>query len=143
MVCGMTFQEKSTLAMTGILLTVFGAYFALVLGYVASSPARDIAYKGLMVPVVIALVILAAVAHIVIAVIAPADADAHDERDRQIGLRGQRIAGYVLAVGTVAGLTLAMVEAETFWIAQALLGALVLAELTEGVTKLVLYRRGV
>jgi len=141
MVGGMSFQE-STLAMTGILLTVFGGYFALVLGEVAGSPARDIAYKGLMVPVVIALVILATVAHIVIAVITPADADAFDERDHQIGLRGQRIAGYVLAVGTIAGLTLAMAEAETFWIAQALLGALVLAELTEGVTKLVLYRRG-
>jgi hypothetical protein len=137
----MTFQEKSTLAMTGIVALVFGWYFALVLGDVASSPARDIAYTGLMVPVVILLVILATVAHILIALLAPGEANAHDERDRLIGLLGQRSARYVLAVGTVAGLTLAMFEAETFWIAQTLLGALVLAELTEGVAKLILYRR--
>ena len=34
-----------------------------------------------------------------------------------------------------------MVQADTFWIAQVLLGALVIAEITEGATKLVLYRR--
>jgi hypothetical protein len=33
-------------------------------------------------------------------------------------------------------------QSDTFWIAQALIGALVLAEVTEGVSKLVLYRRG-
>ena len=137
----MSFQEKSTLAMTGILLAVFGCYFALVLGEVSRSPLRDVTYKGLMAPLVVALVILTAVAHAVIAATAPADADANDERDRSIGLRGGRIAGYVLVVGCVCGLTLAMVEADTFWIAQVLLGGLVLAELTEGVSKLVLYRR--
>jgi hypothetical protein len=137
----MTFQEKSTMAMTGIVALVFGWYFALVLGGVASSPARDIAYTGLMVPVVILLVILATAAHILIALLAPVEAKARDERDRLIGLRGQRIARYVLAIGTVAGLMLAMFEVETFWIAQTLLGALVLAELTEGMAKLVLYRR--
>jgi len=94
-----------------------------------------------MVPVVILLVILAALAHSVIAIAAPSQAGSQDERDRLIGLRGQRIGGYVLATGTVAGLGLAMVQADTFWIAQVLLGALVIAEITEGATKLVLYRR--
>lgn len=137
----MTFQERSALAMTGILVLVFGWYFALVIGEIAKLPAREIAYQGLMVPVVILLVILAALAHAVIAIAAPSQAGSQDERDRLIGLRGQRIGGYVLATGTVAGLGLAMVQADTFWIAQVLLGALVIAEITEGATKLVLYRR--
>jgi len=137
----MTFQERSALAMTCILVLVFGWYFALVIGEIAKSPAREIAYQGLMVPVVILLVILAGLAHAVIAIAAPSQAGSQDERDRLIGLRGQRIGGYVLAIGTVAGLGLAMVQADTFWIAQVLLGALVIAEITEGATKLVLYRR--
>lgn len=58
-----------------------------------------------------------------------------------IGLRSERIAGYLLAVGVCAGIGLAIIQAETFWIAQVLIGALVLAEITEGVIKLVLYRR--
>jgi hypothetical protein len=49
----------------------------------------------------------------------------------------------VLAVGTVAGLGLAVIQADTFWIAQVLLAGLVVAEITEGLTRLVLYRRGV
>lgn len=138
----MTFQQKSTLAMTSILVLVFGWYFTLVFGELASTPASEIAYQGLMIPVIILLVVLAAVAHAVIAICAPAEADTHDERDRLIGLRGQQVAQYVLATGTVAGLGLAMVEANAFWIAQVLLAGLVLAEITEGVTRLVLYRRG-
>jgi len=136
----MTFQERSVLAMTGILVLVFGWYLALVISEIAKSPAREIAYQGLMVPVVILLVILAALAHAVIAIAAPAQAGSQDERDRLIGLRGHRIARYVLATGTVAGLGLAMVQADTFWIAQVLLGTLLIAEISDGTTKLVLYR---
>jgi hypothetical protein len=140
--CGMSFQEKSTLATTGILMLVFGWYFTLVLRELADTLAGEIAYQGLMIPVIVLLVVLAAVAHAVIAMGAPADADVRDERDRTIGLRGQEVAGYVLAVGTVAGLGLAVVDADAFWIAQVLLAGLVLAEIAEGVTRLLLYRRG-
>lgn len=138
----MTFQEKSTLAMTGILVLVFGWYFALVLGQVASTAPGEIAYQGVMIPVIILLIVLAAVAHAIIAIAKPADAD-DDERDRAINLRGNQVAGYALAVGTVAGLGLAMVDADAFWIAQVLLAGLVIAEIAEGLTRLVLYRRGV
>ena len=65
-----------------------------------------------------------------------------DERGRLIALRSERLSGYILAVGMFAGIVLAMLQTETFWIAQALLGAWVLAEVSEGVAKLVLYQRG-
>jgi hypothetical protein len=136
----MTFQEKSTLTMTAILVLVFGWYFTLVLGPIAGSPAREMAYTGLMVAVVVLLVILAAVSHAVLAIAFRSQANADDERDRLITLRSERIAGYILAIGVCVGL--AMMQSDTFWIAQALIGALVLAEVTEGVIKLVLYRRG-
>lgn len=138
----MTSQEKSTLTMTAILVLVFGWYFTLVLGPIASSPAREVAYTGLMVAVVVLLVILAAVSHAVLAIAFRPQANANDERDRLITLRSGEIAGYILAVGVCAGIGLAMMQSDTFWIAQALIGALVLAEVTEGVIKLVLYRRG-
>jgi hypothetical protein len=57
-----------------------------------------------------------------IALANPREAAASDERDRLIAPRGERVGGYVLAVGVLAGL--------------------VLAELVEGATKIVLYRRG-
>ena len=64
----MTFQEKSTLTMTIVLVLVFGWYFALVLGPIAGAPGREVAYTGLMVAVVVLLVILAAVSHAALAV---------------------------------------------------------------------------
>lgn len=139
----MTFQEKSTLTMTTILVVVFGWYFTLVLGPIADSPARDLAYTGLMIAAVVLLVILAAVSHAVLALAFRWQANTRDdERGRLIGLRSERIAGYLLATGVFAGIGLAIVQAETFWIAQVLIGTLVLAEISEGVVTLVLYRRG-
>jgi len=61
----MTFKEKNTLTMTAILVLVFGWYFTLVLGQIARSPARDVAYTALMAGVVVLQVILAVVSHVV------------------------------------------------------------------------------
>ena len=81
------------------------------------------------------LLILPAVSHAALAVAFRAQASTDDERDRLIALRSGRIAGYILAVRVCAGIALAMVQTETFWIAQALICALVLAEVTDGVTR--------
>jgi hypothetical protein len=59
-----------------------------------------------------------------------------------VTLRGERVGGYVLAVGVFGGLVLAMAELAPFYIAHALLLAWVLAALVEGATKIALYRRG-
>ena len=139
----MTFIEKSTLTMTLLLLVVFGAYFILVLGPVAASPDRQGAFTGLFILATILLTSLAAVSHIVLAVLFRTQANAaHDERAQLIALRSQRLSGYILAVGVFAGIVLAMLDTATFWIAQTLLAAWVLAEVSEGISKLVQYRRG-
>jgi Flp pilus assembly protein protease CpaA len=139
-----TFQEKSALTMTGILVVTFGMYFALVLGPVASAPApaREIAYPALMILASIVVTILAATTHIVLALVFRSQANAHDERDRLIDLRSTRVAAYILAAGIYAAIVLAVVQADRFWIAQALIAALVVAEITDGVIKVTLYRRG-
>jgi hypothetical protein len=109
---------------------------------VATLPAREVAYTGLMVVVVVLLVILAAVSHTVLALVFRSQANAYDERDRLIGLRGARVAGYVLAAGVCAGIGLAMIQVDTFWIAETLIATLVIAEVIEGAVKLVLYWHG-
>lgn len=112
----MSFQEKSAIALGALLLV--------------------------MIIAVVALVILAVVSHIAIAVVNPKEADAYDERDRLISLRGERIGGYVLAVGVFAGLVFAMIEVDHFYVAQTLLLSLVLAQASDEASKVVLYRRG-
>lgn len=137
----MSFKEKSIAAMTASLVLVFGAYFTLVWGRLAGSPAREVAYIGLLIPVVVVLVVLAILAHGVIAALAPSEAGVEDERDLVIGLRGDRVGGFVLATGVFAALMLSIAQAPTFWIAQALIATMVAAEVASGVTKLTRYRR--
>ena len=69
--------------------------------------------------------------------------DDDDERDRLIELRSTRVAAYLLAVGVCAGIELSVVRADGFRIAQALIAALVIAEIAYGTVKVALYRRGV
>lgn len=138
----MSFQEKSAIVMTGALAIVYGAYFAVAGRWLATTPVHDIVYQPLMIAAVVPLVIVAIASHIVLALVNPAEANEYDERDRLIALRGERIGGYVLAVGVFGGLVLAMSAFPHFFIAHALLLAWVLAEITEGAVKVVLYRRG-
>lgn len=139
----MTFIEKSTLTMTLLLASVFGVYFVLVLGPVAASPDRQGAFTGLMVAATVILTILSVLTHIVLALAFREQANVgNDERDELIALRSERLSGLILAVGVFTGIVLAILDTASFWIAQALLAAWVIAEVSEGVRKLVLYRRG-
>ncbi len=138
----MAFQEKSSLVMTAILAVVYGIYFALVGSRMAETPVDEIVYQPLLIVAVIPLVILAVVSHIVLALTNLKQANDHDERDRLISLRGEQLGGYVLAVGVFVGLVLAMAEAPYFFVAHALLAGWVLAELSAGGMRILLYRRG-
>jgi hypothetical protein len=137
-----SFQEKSAVAITAALAVVYGVYFAIVARWLATTPAPDIVYQPLMIAALVLFGALVAVSHIGIAVAKPRDVNANDERDRLITLRGERAGGYVLALGVFIGIVLAMAELSAFFIAHTLLLAWVLAEMTEGATKVVLYRRG-
>lgn len=140
----MSFQEKSTWVMLVLVGVVYGGYFAIILGDIAAlEPVRDIAYKGLMVATVVVLVILATATHIVIAVASPREADKYDERDREINRFGEYLGGFVAAGAALLGMGLAMFEVPYFWIANAILAGLVVSEVVSGMTKVILYRRGI
>ena len=137
----MSFQEKSAIFIVGSLVVVYGAYFALIGRISAVTPAVEIAYKPLLILAVVPLALLVAFSHIVLAILNPKEANAYDERDRLITLRAERLGGYVLAVGVFTGLVLAMIELRSFYIANALLLAWVLAEITDNAAKIVFYRQ--
>lgn len=131
----MSFQAKSNLAMFVIIALVYGLYFAVILSWAQSTPVEDIAYQPLLVLTVVPVVVLAIIAHILLAIVRPSEAGQTDERDRLIDLRGESIGGVVLAVFVFGAILLAMVEAHQFWLAQALVAGIVVAQLAkEGVT---------
>lgn len=138
----MPFEEKSAIVTTGAHVVVFGVYFLVVARWLASTAADDVVYQPLLVFTIVPLVVVTAVGHVVLAIRNPKEAGRSDERDRLIGLRGGRVGGFVLAVGVFFGIAFAMAELSPFYITHVLLLAWVLAEVTDGTRKIVLYRRG-
>jgi len=139
----MSFKEKVAWVMLVVMVLVYGGYFYSILGALSAGvTVGEIPYRGAMLATVVAVVVLAVAGTIGVTIAARGD-DSSDERDREIDRHGAWLGGIVLAVGVLGGMALAMFEAAHFWIANLLLLSLVLAELTAGVRKLVLYRRGV
>ncbi|MEO1040070.1 MAG: hypothetical protein AAFX09_11025 [Pseudomonadota bacterium] len=139
----MSFHEKSNLAMTAIFVLAYGAYFLAVLPPALAGEASITNVTPLLLGAVIFLVIAGVIAHILIAAAAPKDADAADERDRLIETRAEARAGHVLGGFALLAIALALVGQPVFWIAHAVLGGLVAAEIAKGVFRAVDYRRGV
>jgi hypothetical protein len=141
----MTFEEKSTWAVAAVTVVAYGWYFIRIIGDAASTPVNEIAYQGLLVAMVGVFIVLLIVSHIVIAAVASVvngGIEGSDVRDHKIDRFGEYVGGYVLGAGVFVLLILAMTETEYFWIANAALGIMVLAELVTSATKIIMYRRG-
>lgn len=139
----MSFREKSTWVLLAVTVIVYGLYFSTTIRRALVNGVPDVADNVRLFGAVVLMVILSVVAHIVIAILSPKEADTADERDRLIELRGDQRAGYVMAVALFSTLGLALAGASVFWIAHAALAGLVVSELVKAVTKLIDYRRGV
>ncbi|MCR9130553.1 MAG: hypothetical protein NXI12_13620 [Alphaproteobacteria bacterium] len=139
----MSFQEKSNLAMTAIFVLAYSAYAVHVLPPALEGTASMEGVGPYLFAAVLFLVIGGIVAHILIAVTAPNEADAADERDRLIEMRADARSSYVLGTGAILALGLALTEQPLFWIVHAILAGLVLSEIAKGVLRAIDYRRGV
>ncbi|MGJ3233147.1 MAG: hypothetical protein ACFE0P_15260 [Oceanicaulis sp.] len=138
----MSFWEKSNLAMTAIYVLAYGWYTAAVLPpAIADGPSME-AVGPYLLAAVLLLVFGGIIAHILIAMTAPKQSDAADERDRMIEMRADARSSYVLGTGALLALGLALMEMHVFWIVNAVLAGLVLAEIAKGVMRAVDYRVG-
>jgi hypothetical protein len=137
-----SFEEKSTWIYGLAALLAAAVYIVIVGGQVATTPVTEIDYVVPMIGVIVGSVVLSVVAIIVVSVAAPSEADKRDERDRLINRRGDQVGFYVLSLLALVPLGLAFLEAEHFWIANALFAAFVLTAVTSAVVKVAAYRRG-
>ncbi len=149
----MPFEEKVTWVEAVVFLVVPVWYFAIVLGQLGSTPAADIAYQrpmliaiGISIVLIIVGAILTGIGSGITAEIrergSSGDIGRTDERDKQIGRRGELVGYYVSSVGVVAAMALTMLEYPYFWIANVLYLGFVIAALVSAGVKLVAYRRG-
>lgn len=140
----MPFQEKSAWVMS-VALLAGGAF------YIKSVAAASAALGNLAPPnmpslltYTIILIVLAVIGHIVIAALAPEDAnEATDERERRTNERAGHLSGYVLGVGVLLALGLYLFTYDGNIMFYVLFGSLMLSQLVEYGLQILLLRTSV
>lgn len=142
----MSVEEKRWWTYGAVALVVSAIYFAFILSKVAGAPVDEIEFQ---LPLLFAAgsgAILATAATIVLRIASdiagPKGAAQTDQRDRDINRLGEYVGGIVLAVTMALPFTLALLEVDDFWIANAMYLAFAMSAVAGSATKLVIYRRG-
>ncbi|MEU9234254.1 hypothetical protein [Streptomyces subrutilus] len=138
----MAVEEKRAWSMLVVAVVSYAAYLWVVLGRPAGVPLTQAPYVEALLWTVGLSVAVSVAAHVVIAAAAPREANAKDQRDREIHRFGEYVGQSLVVVGAVGGLLLAMAEAAPFWIANAIFLAFVLSSVVGSVAKVVSYRFG-
>jgi hypothetical protein len=131
------------------LLTAIGtyiAYAAIVLARADGGPLPEVAYTGVliwMIGISVVMTIVLTIIGAIVSVIVTGDTEQKsDVRDRQINRAGEYFGHFALVAGALGAMVLAMVEAEPFWIANAIYAGFTVSAIVSSSAKAVLYRRG-
>ena len=138
----MTFEEKTTWAFGGVAVAGDLAYVAILLPQSPGAPLAEKAYVIPMLATIGGAILANILTNIMIGISSPRNHDKKDQRDRQIYRFGEYIGQSFVMIGAVTALLLAMLEADYFWIANAIYLAFVLSAVLSTVAKIVAYRRG-
>lgn len=143
MLSNMSFREKSTW-ISFLLLLLIGVPFFYQFVRIESGASSSQASFHLFLLLVIVFVVGEVVLHAIIVMQSPRDARApKDERERLIDLKAMRVAFFVLMTAAILVIVLVHFPVDRFAIIQALLLAVVVAELTMLGARLVYYRRDI
>lgn len=139
----MSFREKiAWVSLAGIAIA-FAPYFALVAAYRGPAAVFPIYSGGLLVAVTIMTTIIVALGSIGAALTNVKDANAPaDERDRDIARRASAAGYRVLMPLLFFALASVFLGLGTAALANAVLGAIVVAEVVRCATEVILYRKG-
>jgi heme/copper-type cytochrome/quinol oxidase subunit 2 len=141
----MSFREKSawitliTLVLAGLLWSAH-----LPWGRFTLAPDSDPVVFHALVLATISFVVIVVVAHVVVAIRAPREANARaDEREQLIGLKATRLGAYVYAVLSMSSVFLIHLGANEIGLAYFLVVSLVTAEIVSSMARIVYHRQGV
>jgi hypothetical protein len=138
----MSYEEKGQVVYLGVTTIAYAAYLVLVLPQLGTTPPDQIDYQPILLATILVAIVVSIIGRIVIEVIRPSEAQREDVRDRDIGRFGEYVAGLVLGIGMVAPFILVLIEADYFWIANAMYLVFVLQAIVGAIIKLIAYRRG-
>jgi hypothetical protein len=138
----MSYEEKGQWVYLAATTVGYSVYLVLVLGSSGSTPLPQVDYQPILLWTIGATIVASIIGRIAIEVITPSDSQGEDVRDRDINRLGEYRAGLVLGIGMVVPFILALVEADHFWIANAMYLVFTAQAMVGAVIKLIAYRRG-
>jgi hypothetical protein len=137
------FEEKRSWIMVVVTIASYAAYLGVVLRWhEGAAPLAQTPYVSALLWTVGAAIVTQIALNIMVAILSPEGANTKDQRDREIHRFGMYIGQSFIVIGGVAGLALAMVRADQFWIANAIYLAFVLSAILSSTAKIVAYRSG-
>lgn len=139
---GMTFTERNVWVFAIVSLASFLAYAAVILARARDQPIEDVDYVAPMLWSIGLAIVASILGTIFVSVVWRQDNHRKDQRDKEIDRIGEYTGQSFLVIGGLAGLVLAMVEADWFWIANTLYLGFILSAMLGSITKIGLYRRG-
>ncbi|HSI99025.1 MAG TPA: hypothetical protein VLA59_01420 [Patescibacteria group bacterium] len=137
----MSYEERGQWVYLAATTIGYGAYLVLLLGRIGT-PLVDIDYQPIMLWTIGAAVVGSIVGRIAIEIVRPSESQREDVRDKEIGRFGEYVSGVILGIGMVGPFILTLVEADHFWIANAIYLVFVVQAAVGTVIKLIAYRRG-
>jgi hypothetical protein len=138
----MSYEEKGQWVYLAATTIAYAAYVIVVLGQAGTAPLPQVDYQPILLWTVGGAIAGSIIGRIAIEIVRPSESYRGDVRDRDIGRFGEYVAGMVLGIGMVGPFVLAMMEADHFWIANAIYLVFVVQAVVGAVIKLVAYRRG-
>ena len=139
----MSYEERGQWVYLTATTIGYAVYLVLVLGSANGGPLPDVDYVPILLWTLGGAIVGSVIGRIVVEVVHARDTQRHaDERDRDIGRLGEYVGGTILGIGMVGPFILALIEADQFWIANAMYLVFVVASIVGTTIKLIVYRRG-
>jgi len=143
----MVYQERNTWATLIATVITVPIYIVIVLVQADGGSLTEVEWVPILLWTMGASIVGAIVISILWGIFAgigdPAGVGVSDQRDRDISRLGSRLGYGVLVAFALLALVLSMVEADWFWIGNALFFGFALATLVGDIARVVAYRRGI
>jgi len=135
----MAFLEKSNWVTLVVSVPTLLVYLAVIMPQVLGQPIAEVSWVQPMIFTIVGFIVANVVGNVVAAASNPGEADKKDQRDTEIDHFGERVGNWLIIVGSIAALVLAMTGADHFWIANAIFLGGIAGALLSSVTKIAAY----
>lgn len=138
----MSYEEKGAWVYAVVALGAWTTYVVVLLTRAQGGDPSGLPYVATLLWTIGISAFATGILRGLVEAVRPSETRRADVRDREIDRRGEYVAGIVLGVGMIGPFALALADAESFWIANAIYTAFVVAAVVGSLVKVVTYRRG-